>query len=174
MPIESFENHSPRVHRAAFVHPGAWLIGDVEIGEDASIWPTAVLRGDHGLIHIGPRTSIQDGSVAHATIQISETRIGAECTVGHRAILHGCIVGDRCLVGMGSILMDNAKIGDESFIAAGSLIPPGKEFPARSFIVGAPARRTRDVTDKELMMIQFSWQSYQDLARRQRAFRQVS
>jgi carbonic anhydrase/acetyltransferase-like protein (isoleucine patch superfamily) len=89
MPIENFERYTPRIHADAFVHPGAWVIGDVEVAERATVWPGAVLRGDHGAIRIGARTSIQDGTVAHATVDDSQTRVAEECTVGHRVILHG-------------------------------------------------------------------------------------
>jgi carbonic anhydrase/acetyltransferase-like protein (isoleucine patch superfamily) len=168
VPIESFESLTPRVHPAAFVHGAATLIGDVEVGEEASIWPSVALRGDHGLIRIGARTSIQDGSVAHATEGESQTLIGAGCTVGHRVVLHGCRVGDNCLVGMGSVVMDNAELGEWSFLAAGSLVPPGKVYPPRSFILGSPGRRLREVTEKEIEWIQHSMRAYVDLARRYR------
>jgi len=167
--IESFEKWSPRIHAAAFVHAAATLIGDVEVGEEASIWPTVTLRGDQGAIVIGARTSIQDGSVGHATFGISRTVVGPECVVGHRVILHGCTVGARCLVGMGSTVMDNVELGDDSLLAAGSLVPPGKTFPPRSFVIGSPARRIREVTAKELEMIDHGWKTYVDLCRRYRA-----
>ncbi len=169
MPTESFEKWSPRVHPAAFVHPGAHLLGDVDIGEEASIWPSAVLRGDQGAIVIGARTSIQDGSVCHATEHVSRTVIGEQCVVGHRVILHGCQVGNNCLIGMGSTVMDNVEIGDDSFLAAGSLVPPGKKFPPRSFLVGSPAKLVREVGPKEMEMIAHGWRSYVDLTRRYRA-----
>lgn len=169
MPIETFEKHTPRVHPAAFVHPGAFLLGEVEVEEEASIWPTAVLRGDSGAIRIGARTSIQDGSVVHATTGISSTSVGEACVVGHRVILHGCKIGAHCLVGMGSTVMDNAELGDQSFLAAGSLVPPGKVFPPRSFVLGTPARRMREVTAAELQAIELGWQGYVELARRYRA-----
>jgi carbonic anhydrase/acetyltransferase-like protein (isoleucine patch superfamily) len=169
LPIESFEAFSPRVHPSAFIHPGAYLIGEVEVGEEASIWPGATLRGDHGGIVIGARTSIQDGAIAHATHAISQTVIGAECTVGHRAVLHGCRVGDHCLVGMGAILMDNAELGEWCFLAAGALVPPGKVYPPRSFLLGTPARRLREITAEEERHIGYAWRAYQDLAQRYRA-----
>ncbi len=168
MPIESFEKLTPRVHPSAFVHSGAFLLGDVVVGEEASIWPAVVLRGDHGGIVVGARTSIQDGSVAHATEGISQTVIGAECTVGHRVVLHGCRVGDHCLVGMGSVLMDNAELGEWCFLGAGSLVPPGKVFPPRSFLLGSPARRLREIGAREQEHIEYAWRAYQDLARRYR------
>ena len=130
------------------------------------MWPAVTLRGDQGSIVIGARTSIQDGSVGHATENISHTLIGPECVVGHRVILHGCVVGARCLIGMGSTVMDNVEIGDDSFLAACSLVPPGKKFPPRSFIVGSPARLLREVTAKELEMINHGWKTYVDLCRR--------
>jgi carbonic anhydrase/acetyltransferase-like protein (isoleucine patch superfamily) len=168
VPIEPFENNTPRVHPLAFVHPGATLIGDVEVGEEASIWPAAVLRGDHGLIAIGPRTSVQDGSVAHATENRSVTRIGMECTVGHRVVLHGCLVGDHCLVGMGSVILDNVELGEWCFVGAATLLTPNRKFPARSFILGSPGRRIREVTSEEMEGIDHSWKSYLDLVRRRR------
>jgi carbonic anhydrase/acetyltransferase-like protein (isoleucine patch superfamily) len=166
VPIEPFEAHKPDIHPRAFVHPGAHVIGAVTVGEEASIWPSTVLRGDHGGIVIGARTSIQDGSVAHATENKSTTVVGAECTVGHRAVLHGCRVGDRCLVGMGSILLDNVELGEWCFVAAGSLLPPNRKFPPRSFILGSPGKRVREVTAEEMEWITYSWKAYQDLARR--------
>jgi carbonic anhydrase/acetyltransferase-like protein (isoleucine patch superfamily) len=168
MPIESFEAHTPRVHPAAFVHPGAWLLGDVEIAEEASVWPSAVLRGDHGRISIGARSSFQDGCVAHATDGLSVTSVGVECTVGHRAVLHGAKVGDRCLVGMGSVLLDNAELGEFCFVGAGSLLTPNKKYPPRSFILGAPAKRIREVSAAEIDWIVGSYQAYLDLAKRHR------
>lgn len=166
MPVESFESFQPRIAPGAFVHAGAYLLGDVVVGEQSSIWPAAVLRGDHGAIRIGARSSVQDGCVAHATENHSETLIGDECTVGHRVVLHGCRVGNRCLVGMGSVLLDNAELGEWSFVGAGTLLTPGKKFPPKSFILGAPGRRVRDTSAKEIEWIVFSWKSYQDLAQR--------
>lgn len=169
MPIESFESHTPRVHERAFVHPMATLIGDVEVAEEASIWPAAVLRADQGALRIGARTSIQDGTVVHATEGLSTTTIGEHTTVGHRVILHGCNVGNFCLVGMGSILLDNAQLGDWCLLGAGSLVTQNKIFPPKSFILGSPAKRIREVTAEEMNWIEWSWRAYQDLAKRQLA-----
>ena len=140
MAITSYGTITPTIHPTAYVHPSAQLLGDVTLAEDVSVWPTCVLRGDSGAIRIGARTSFQDGSIAHATMGASKTTIGQECTVGHRVIVHGCTIGDRVLVGMASTLLDDVVIGDECFIAAGSLIPPGRVFEPRSFIMGAPAK----------------------------------
>jgi carbonic anhydrase/acetyltransferase-like protein (isoleucine patch superfamily) len=160
MSSEAFEGLSPIVHPTAFVHASAQLLGDVELGEDVSVWPTAVLRGDCGAIRLGARSNVQDGSVLHATTGYSQTTVGSECTIGHRVILHGCTLGNRCLIGMGSILLDGVELGDECFVAAGSLLTPGKKYEARSFIVGSPAKRIREVNEKDLAAIDGAWRSY--------------
>jgi carbonic anhydrase/acetyltransferase-like protein (isoleucine patch superfamily) len=168
MAVERFENLEPRIHTNAFVHSGAHVIGEVTVKEHASIWPGAVLRGDQGSITIGARTSVQDNSVAHATIQQSQTVVGDECTIGHRVILHGAKVGDRCLVGMGSTLLDHVELGEFCFVGANSLITMNKVFPPRSFILGSPAKRVREVTAEEMEWIVQSWKIYQDMAIRYR------
>jgi gamma-carbonic anhydrase len=167
--IHAFEGKSPRIDATAFVHPDATIIGDVVVGPRASIWPGVVLRGDMGRIVIGADTSIQDGTVAHLTEGWSETIVGDRCTVGHKVILHGCIVGDECLIGMGSILLDTSKIGSGSLIGAGSLVTVGTEVPARSLAFGSPAKVARPVKDKEIAMIDGGWRHYVDFARRYRA-----
>jgi carbonic anhydrase/acetyltransferase-like protein (isoleucine patch superfamily) len=165
MSSEAFEGLMPVIDPRAWVHASAQLLGDVRLAEDVSVWPTSVLRGDCGTITVGARTNVQDGTIAHATRGFSKTTVGVECTLGHRVILHGCTVGDRCLVGMGAILLDGAELGDECFVAAGSLVPPGKKFEARSFLVGSPAKRVREVTPKDLELIERSWRTYVDLMR---------
>jgi carbonic anhydrase/acetyltransferase-like protein (isoleucine patch superfamily) len=168
MAIESYDGHTPIVHPLAFVHASAQLLGDVTVGEEASVWPTAVLRGDNGWIRFGARTNFQDGAVAHATLGASNTTVGIECTIGHRAILHGCTVGDRCLVGMGSILLDGVELGDGCFVAAGSLLTPNKKFEAGSFIIGSPAKRLRAVKPGEVEWIAHSSAVYLELTRKYR------
>ena len=163
MATTKYDGHEPRVHPTAYVHPSAQLLGEVSIGEEGSVWPTCVLRGDNGAIVLGARTNFQDGSIAHATLGMSQTTVGAECTIGHRVILHGCTIGNRCLIGMGSIILDGVEIGDDSFVAAGSLVTVGKQFPSRSFIMGSPAKRIGDVTDVHLDMISHSWPVYCEL-----------
>jgi carbonic anhydrase/acetyltransferase-like protein (isoleucine patch superfamily) len=168
MSSESFRGLVPRVHARAWVHASAVLLGEVELEEEASVWPATVLRGDVGAITIGARSNVQDGSVAHATGGVSVTRVGVETTVGHRVVLHGCLVGDHCLVGMSSTLLDNCRLGEWCFVAAGSLIPPGKVFEPRSFILGAPARRVREVNARELESIDHGWRVYLDLMKHYR------
>lgn len=165
MPTEPWGAFAPVIHPEAWVHPSAQVLGDVRLDEGASVWPTSVLRGDCGTIHIGARANVQDGSVAHATRGVSQTSVGVECTVGHRVILHGCTVGDHCLVGMGSTLLDGAHVGEWSFVAAGSLVPPGRRFEPRSFIMGSPARRVREATAKDLEAIDQAWRNYVDLVK---------
>ncbi len=165
MTPQRYKEHTPLVHSLAYVHPSVVLIGEVELGEETSIWPMSVLRGDNGAIRIGARTNIQDGSIGHATLGVSKTTIGLECTVGHRVTLHGCTVGNHCLVGMGSTLLDGVVVGDDCFIAAGSLLTPNKIFEPRSFVMGSPARRVREVKASELEAIAHGWKTYVELAR---------
>jgi carbonic anhydrase/acetyltransferase-like protein (isoleucine patch superfamily) len=168
MANDSYQGQSPRIHPDAWVHASAQLLGDVTVEADASVWPTSVLRGDCGAIVLGARSNLQDGSVAHATDGVSKTTVGQECTIGHRVVLHGCTVGDHCLVGMGSILLDNVELGEWSFVAAGSLLTPGKKFEPRSFIMGSPARRVREVTSKDMEWIAHSVKVYLDQMREYR------
>lgn len=164
--IEPFEHLRPVVPPTAYVHDLAAVIGDVTLGDAVSVWPGASLRGDHGAIRIGARTSIQDGAVAHGTERISEVDVGAECTVGHRAILHGCRVADHVLVGMGAILLDNCEIGEWTIVGAGALVTARKKIPAGVLVTGSPAKVVRDVTDEERRWIAYSWKAYVDFAAR--------
>lgn len=150
--ILPFDGKTPRLGSDVFVAPNATLIGDVELGDGASVWFGAVLRGDIGWIKIGPRTNIQDLACLHLTEGVSNVWVGADVTVGHGAILHGCLVGDRCLIGMGSVLLDNAEIGEGSVVAAGSLVPPRMVVPPRSLVRGSPAKVIREVTEEEAKM----------------------
>ena len=144
-----FGDKAPRIGRGVFVAPNATLIGDVTLADEASIWFGAVLRGDIGSIRIGARSNIQDLSCVHLTEGLSHTVIGADVTVGHGVILHGCDVGDRCLIGMGSVLLDNVVIGEGSVVAAGSLVSPRTVVPPRSLVRGSPARVIREVSERE-------------------------
>jgi carbonic anhydrase/acetyltransferase-like protein (isoleucine patch superfamily) len=140
------------------------LIGQVEVAEDCSIWPYAVLRGDGGRISVGKGSNIQDGVIAHLTEDLSSTRVGDYCTIGHRAILHGCIVGDFSVVGMGAILLDNAELGEYCMVGSGALITAGKKFPPYSLIMGSPAKAVREITQKEKDYIDLGWRTYYELA----------
>jgi carbonic anhydrase/acetyltransferase-like protein (isoleucine patch superfamily) len=138
VPIYALGSYEPDIHETAFVHPDAVIIGRVSIGPEASVWPCAVLRGDHGRIEIGTRTSVQDGTVVHCTHHWP-TLIGAECVVGHNAHLEGCVVGDRCLIGSGSITLNRVTVGAGAIVAAASLVPEGFEVPAGALVAGVPA-----------------------------------
>jgi carbonic anhydrase/acetyltransferase-like protein (isoleucine patch superfamily) len=167
--ILPFGDKRPRIGRDVFLAPNATIIGDVEIADEASIWFGAVLRGDVGPIRIGPRTNVQDNCVIHMTGGVSGTRLGADITVGHGALLHGCVVGDRCLIGMGSILLDNADIGEGSVVSAGSLVAARTQWPARSLMRGRPARLVREVNASEGALGIDGADHYLEAARRYRA-----
>jgi carbonic anhydrase/acetyltransferase-like protein (isoleucine patch superfamily) len=166
MSIRTFQGHTPRLSERAFVDESAVLIGDIEIGEDSSVWPLTVIRGDMHRIRIGKRTSIQDGSVLHITHagpfnpEGFPLTIGDEVTVGHKVTLHGCTLGSRILVGMGSIVMDGAVVEDEVIIGAGSLVPPGKTLESGYLYVGSPAKQARALTDKERSFFSYTAGNY--------------
>jgi len=143
VPIYALGDLEPDIDAAAFVHPDAVVIGRVRIGPEASVWPGAVLRGDHGRIEIGARSSVQDGTVVHCTHDWP-TLIGAECVVGHNAHLEGCVVEDGCLIGSGSVTLNRARVGTGAIVAAAALIPEGFEVPPHALAAGVPAtiRRT--------------------------------
>lgn len=154
MPIYTLGDVTPTLGKEVFVAPNASVIGDVVLGDSSSIWFGVVVRGDRYPIRVGARSNIQDNSVVHITGGQSATTIGDDVTVGHAVIVHGCTIGNRCLVGMGSIVLDDAVLGDECFVAAGSLVPPRMVVPARSFLIGRPAKVIRQVRDEELAQIQ--------------------
>lgn len=158
--IRSYKGISPRIADTAFVEQSAQIIGDVEIGAHSSVWFNCVLRGDCYRIRIGKSTNIQDGTVIHVTQERFATIIGDFVTVGHSVVLHGCTIEDRCLIGIGAIVLDNVTIGEESFIAAGSLVTPGTVIPPRSMVMGTPAKVRRQVTDEEVARINEHWRHY--------------
>ena len=143
----------PVVDPTAYVDASAQIIGDVRIAADSSVWMNVVIRGDVNTIRIGDRTNIQDGTVIHVMRGTHATRIGHEVTVGHAAILHGCTIYDRVLIGMGAMLLNGAEIGEDSIVAAGTLVPEEKKFPARSLLMGRPAVLKRELTEKEVATI---------------------
>ncbi len=166
--ILPFGDQRPEVDESAFVAPGAYVIGRVAVGEESSIWYGAVLRGDLDEIRIGARTSIQDNAVIHIDEGYPAT-IGDDCIIGHAAVVHGCEVGDRCLIGMNSTVLTDARIGEGSVVGAGALVPQGKEYPPRSLIVGVPARQVGEVTDEQAEAIARGAQSYVQRAAEHRA-----
>ncbi len=143
----------PRIHPTAFVDETAQVIGDVEIDEESSIWMNVVVRGDVNWIRIGRRTNIQDGSVVHVMRDTHPTTIGDDVTVGHGAILHGCRVGARCLVGMGAILLNGVEVGSDCIVAAGTLLAENTRIPAGSLVMGSPGRMKRELRPDEVQSI---------------------
>ena len=166
--IRPFGGKTPKVHASAFVVEDAVVVGDVEIAEDASVWFGSVLRGDVHFIRIGARTNIQDLSVVHVTGGTHPTIVGADVTVGHRVVLHGCTVKDRCLIGIGSVVMDGVVVGEESIVGAGALVPPGMIVPPRTLVLGSPARVKRALTPDEIAHFEVSAGSYAARARQYR------
>ncbi|MBW2732022.1 MAG: gamma carbonic anhydrase family protein [Deltaproteobacteria bacterium] len=156
---------------SAFVHESAVLIGDVQLAGDVSVWPHVTLRGDEGKIRIGEGTNVQDGTTVHMTGGLSHTLVGAHVTVGHHCVLHGCRVGDGALLGMGSIILDNAVIGEGALIGAGSLVTQNKEIPAHCLAFGNPAKVIRELTPSEREDLAESWRHYVEQAQRYRARR---
>src|SRR5580765_2221988 len=143
----------PRVHPSAFIDVSAQVIGDVEIGEESSVWMAVVIRGDVNRIRIGARTNVQDGAVLHGMTGTHEVTIGDSVTIGHGAVIHGCRVRDRCLIGMGAILLNGAEIGSDSIVAAGTLIIEGMKVPPRSLVMGSPGKVKRLLLDTEVAEI---------------------
>lgn len=166
MTIRTFQDKTPDIADTAFVDETAIVIGDVTIGADSSLWPMAVARGDVHSITIGERTNIQDASVLHVTHDGKYTpggfplNIGDDVTVGHRVTLHACTVGNLCLIGMSATIMDGAVIGEKSIIAAGALVPTGKELEGGYLYVGSPVKRVRALTDEELESLEYSANHY--------------
>lgn len=172
MTIRNFEGMQPRIDASVRIDATALIIGDVAIGADSSVWPMAVIRGDVNAIRIGARTNIQDGAVVHVTHDGEftpggfATSIGDDVTVGHRAIIHACTIGDRVLVGMGAIVMDGAVVADDVIIGAGALVPPGRKLVSGQLYVGSPVHARRALTDEEYRMLPYSAHHYVDNARR--------
>lgn len=166
MAVRTYKNIAPTIGARAYVDPSAVVIGRVIIGEDASIWPTAVLRGDVNEIRIGARTSIQDGSVLHVTHDSQYSPggraliVGDDVTVGHRVVLHACTIGNACLIGMGSVVLDNVIVEDLVVLGAGSLVSPGKRLESKGLYVGSPARRVRDLRGAEIEFFKYSAEHY--------------
>lgn len=156
----------PVLGARVFVDPSAVVIGQVTLGDDASVWPTAVIRGDVNVIELGARSNVQDGCVLHVTHDgpfwpggFSLT-LGDDVTVGHRAVLHGCRIGNRCLIGMGALVMDGAVVEDEVLVAGGAVVTPGTQCESRFLYAGSPARRVRALKSEELALLPYSARRY--------------
>ena len=152
--LRSYRGVSPRVHPSAFIDDSAQVIGDVDIGEESSVWMSAVVRGDVHWIRIGRRSNVQDGTVVHVMRQTHPTTIGDNVTIGHAAVIHGCTIENQCLIGMGAILLNGVHIGTGSIVAAGSLVVEEMKVPPRSLVMGSPGKVRRFLTDAEVAEIQ--------------------
>lgn len=153
MAIYELSGVRPTLGKDVWIAESASVIGDVHLGDEVGVWFGAVLRGDYFPIRIGARTNLQDNAVVHITAGSAATTIGDDVTVGHSAIVHGCTIGSRVLVGMGSTVLDGAVVDDDTFIAAGSLVTPGTVIPPRSFVMGRPAKVVRPASDMDLAWI---------------------
>jgi carbonic anhydrase/acetyltransferase-like protein (isoleucine patch superfamily) len=164
MPVRSLGDRAPQIDATAYIADGAQLIGDVVLGSGVSVWFNAVLRGDTERISVGAGSNVQDGAILHADPGFPCT-VGTGVVTGHGAILHGCQIGDDCLIGMGAVVLNGARIGPGSIVAAGAVVPEGKEFPPRSLIMGVPAKVVREATTQDLEQIAAGARHYQERAR---------
>jgi len=151
--LRPYKGTHPLVHPTAYIDASAQVIGDVEIGEASSVWMNVVIRGDVHRIRIGRRSNVQDGTVVHVMRGTHATTIGDDVTIGHGAIVHGCTLHDRILVGMGAILLNGVEVGEESIVAAGTLLPEGTQIPPRSLVMGSPGKVRRALTDDDVASI---------------------
>jgi len=161
-----YGERSPQLHPSVWIAPGATVVGDVEIGADSSVFYAAVLRGDVHHIRIGSRTNIQDHATLHVTAGRFPTLLGDELTVGHRAVVHGCRIGDGALVGIGAIVLDGAVVGEDALVAAGAVVRPGQIVEPRTLVAGVPARPVRDRTSEEIELQRERTLRYVETARR--------
>ncbi|GMM85606.1 gamma carbonic anhydrase family protein [Pseudoalteromonas sp. MTN2-4] len=167
--IRSYKGIYPKLEKSVYIDESAVLVGDITIGEDSSVWPLVAARGDVNYIQIGERTNIQDGSVLHLTRKTANNPdgypliIGDDVTVGHKVMLHGCKLGNRILVGMGAIVMDNAIVEDDVIIGGGALVPPNKKLESGYLYVGSPVKQARPLTDSELAFLKISALNYVEL-----------
>jgi carbonic anhydrase/acetyltransferase-like protein (isoleucine patch superfamily) len=172
MTVRKFEKWTPRIDKSAFVDDSAVVTGDVEIGADSSVWPMCSIRGDIHSIRIGARTNIQDGSILHVT-HASEfapdgnaVSIGDDVTIGHNAVIHACTIESLCLIGMGSVVLDGAVVQEGAMVGAGSLVSPGKTLEGGYLWLGSPARRARELSEKERAFLKYSASHYVELKNR--------
>ncbi|WP_370980495.1 gamma carbonic anhydrase family protein [Agaribacterium sp. ZY112] len=167
--VRNFAGSSPQIEASVFVDKSAVIIGDVEIGADSSVWPCAVVRGDMHYVRIGERVSVQDNAVLHITHASDYNPeghpliIGDDVTIGHGACLHGCTVGSRVLIGINSTVLDGALVPDEVVVAAGALVPPGKQLESGYLYVGSPCKKARALSEKELSFFRYSASNYVEI-----------
>lgn len=166
MTIRTYQNNVPQLGARVYVDPTALVLGKVKMGDDSSVWPMAVIRGDMHAINIGQRCSIQDNSVLHITHDSRfapngfPLMIGDDVTVGHRVVLHGCTIGNLCLIGIGSVVMDGAIIESQVILGAGSLVPPGKILESGHLYLGNPCKKIRPLTQQELEFLPYTAANY--------------
>ncbi|WP_341328818.1 gamma carbonic anhydrase family protein [Methylotuvimicrobium sp. KM2] len=166
MSIRKFNEKQPILGRSVLIDESAVVIGDVELGDDVSVWPSTVIRGDVESIRIGDGTNVQDGSVLHVSHagpfspQGHPLTIGRGVTIGHNAVVHACTVGDYCLIGIGAIILDGAVLENYVMLGAGALVPPGKKLESGFLYIGSPAKRVRPLTDREKEFLEYSYQHY--------------
>ena len=160
--IRSYRGHRPLIPESCYIDPSAQIVGDVVLGEQASVWMNAVVRGDVHSIRIGARSNVQDCAVLHGMRHLYPVHVGAGVSIGHNATVHGCVVEDHCLIGIGAIVLNNARIGEGSIIAAGAVIPEGTNIPARSLVTGVPGRIRRSITDEDYALIAMYASNYLD------------
>lgn len=153
-------HHTPSIPESVFVADSAQVMGNVTLGEDASVWFQCLLRGDVHHIAIGEKTNVQDGTIIHVSRGKHPTEVHDRVTLGHRVTLHGCVVERLCLIGIGAIVLDGAVIGEESIVAAGALVPPGMKVPPRSMVMGVPGRVVRGLSEAEIASLDQSWKNY--------------
>jgi carbonic anhydrase/acetyltransferase-like protein (isoleucine patch superfamily) len=151
--LRPYRGRLPVVHPTAYVDASAQVIGDVEIGAESSVWMNAVVRGDVNTIRIGDRSNVQDGTVVHVMHGTHPTRVGDDVTIGHAAIVHGCTIGNRVLIGMGATILNGAVIGDDTIVAAGTLVTEGAVIPPRSLVMGSPGKVRRTLSDEDVASI---------------------
>jgi len=167
--IRSYKGIFPKLEKSVYIDESAVLVGDITIGENSSVWPLVAARGDVNYIQIGERTNIQDGSVLHLTRKSVNNPngypliIGDDVTVGHKVMLHGCMLGNRILVGMGAIVMDNVVVEDDVIIGGGALVPPNKKLESGYLYVGSPVKQARKLTESELTFLKISALNYVEL-----------
>ncbi len=158
--IKPFQTISPKIHETAFIAENATIIGDVEIGEDSSVWFGSILRADVNYIRVGARTNVQDASVIHVSTKTHPTILEDEITIGHRVVLHGCHIETGCLIGIGAIILDGVRVGKNSLVAAGSLLTPNTQIPPRSLVMGSPAKVKRELSMQETKDLEKFWRNY--------------